>query len=197
LTADEQAYFLPETSGQPLTASDYQNWARLIGGQHALDITTRYPVARYGSPSLAEIAAAQDNKRCVVMQLSLLLSRYVPVYAYEFSDRTAPAYIPQRSYPLGAYHTAELQYLFPQFHGARGIVRLLNEPQERIARELTRWWSTFADRGAPGARDQRWPEFRAPTSRVLIIGGDGGAHDEVARASYGAACHFWRLIDAR
>jgi para-nitrobenzyl esterase len=183
LTADEQAYFLPEAStGRPLSEADYDKWARQMAGSRAGEIMARYPVSRYGSPSVAEVAAAEDGKRCVVLTFDRSLSRFVPVYAYEFADRSAPSYFPERSYPMNAYHTAELQYLFPLFHGARGTAHALNAPQELLAQKMIRWWSTFALIGAPGTQDAPWPAFRDDANSVLVIAGE---------ASNTNSCGFW------
>jgi para-nitrobenzyl esterase len=188
LTADEQAYFLPEAStGRPLSEADYDKWARQIGGPRAGEIMARYPINRYGSPSLAEIAAAEDGKRCVVLTLDRSLSRFVPVYAYEFADRSAPSYFPERSYPMNAYHTAELQYLFPLFRGARGTAHALNASQESLARKMIGWWSAFARSGAPGTQDAPWPAFRDGANSVQIIGGE---------ASNANSCGFWDSLGA-
>jgi para-nitrobenzyl esterase len=192
LTADEQGYFLPESStGRPLSATDYDNWARVTGGSRAGEISARYPISRYGSPSLAEIAAAQDEKRCVVLKLDKLLSRFVPVYAYEFADRSAPSYFPERSYPMSAYHTAELQYLFPLFHGGKGTAHALDAAQEMLARQMVGWWSSFARTGAPETQDAPWPAFRTDTGTVRVIGAPDTSRQDEIRASYADACEFW------
>jgi para-nitrobenzyl esterase len=192
LTADEHGYFLSESStGRPLSGADYDNWARVAGGARAGEITARYPIRRYGSPSLAEIAAAQDGKRCVVLKLDRVLSRFVPVYAYEFADRSAPSYFPERSYPMNAYHTAELQYLFPLFHGGKGTAHALNAAQEMLARQMVQRWSAFARTGAPVSQGSAWPAFRAETSAVLVIGAPDISRQDDIEASYASACEFW------
>jgi hypothetical protein len=43
------------------------------------------------------------------------------VYVFEFNDRKAPQYFPPVSYPYGAAHTLEPQYIFPGYHGAAGV----------------------------------------------------------------------------
>ena len=197
LTADEQAYFLPEAStGQPLSAADYSNWVSATGGSRATQIVTRYPANHYGSPSLAEIAAAQDAKRCVVLRLDRSLARFVPVYAYEFADRSAPSYFTERSYPMGAYHTAELQYLFPLFHGARGTIHALNPSQDALARQMIGWWSEFARAGAPGTRGTPWRAFQPDSNTVQVIGADIAAHHDIESA-YANACGFWDSLGAQ
>jgi para-nitrobenzyl esterase len=194
LTADEQAYFLPEAStGRPLSAADYSSWASPTGGPRAAQIGARYPITQYGSPSLAEIAAAQDAKRCIVLRLDRSLARLVPVYAYEFADRSAPSYFAQRSYPMKAYHTAELQYLFPLFHGARGTIHALNAAQESLARRMIGWWSRFARGRAPGTPGAPWPAFHPDSNSVQVIGSDIVTQHEI-ESSYANACSFWDTL---
>jgi para-nitrobenzyl esterase len=163
----------------------------MTGGSRGGEITARYPPGRYGSPSLAEIAAAQDGKRCVVLKLDQLLARFVPVYAYEFADRSAPSYFSQRSYPMSAYHTAELQYLFPLFHGGRGTAHALDASQELLSRQMIGWWSAFARGGAPGTQDSPWPAFRAESRAVRVIGAADAARQDDIESSYANACDFW------
>lgn len=47
----------------------------------------------------------------------------IRTYAYEFMDRTAPSYMEPASFPYGAAHTSEIQYLFPQYHGSSRSAR--------------------------------------------------------------------------
>src|SRR6202012_1395724 len=121
LVADEQAFFLEEpTTGVPLTADGFSRYLKSFGAANAGALAAAYPLSAYASPSLAEIAAAEGYKVCMARTLDRMWSRYVPVYAYQFDDRSAPSYFGKVSYPMGAYHTAELQFLFPLFHGGQG-----------------------------------------------------------------------------
>ena len=73
-----------------------------------------------------------------------LLSQYVTTYAYEFNDENAP---PAQSlfggflsFPLGAYHTAELQYLFiGDFFGLP--VAPLSPEQEQLSDAMISYWT--------------------------------------------------------
>ena len=134
LVRDEQAFFLPEANTKkPLTADDFMRYTVSYGAAHKDKLLAKYPLADYPSPSLAEIAMAQGAKACTARLLDRTWSKYVPVYAYEFADRTAPSYFPDVSYPMRAYHTSELQYLFPRFRGGQGTSHPLNEAQERLS----------------------------------------------------------------
>ena len=101
LVAEEQAYFLSEpNTGKVLTADEFNTYAASFGATHKQRLLAKYPLADYPSPSLAEIAMAQSFKACTARLLDQQWARYVPVYAYQFEDRTAPSYFRAVSYPM-------------------------------------------------------------------------------------------------
>ena len=175
LTADEQAFFLPELQGgprTPLTAAGFNAFVATYGKEWSSAILADYPLSAYASPSLAEIAVAQGSKACTARNFDQLWSQYVPVYAYQFDDETAPSYLPKASYPTRAFHTAELLYLFPLFNGGQGTPHLLNDAQERLSDQLVVWWTNFARTGNPNASDDakpQWKKYSAADDNVLMI----------------------------
>jgi para-nitrobenzyl esterase len=175
LTADEQAFFLPELQGgprTPLTAAQYEVFAGSFGKEHKEAILAAYPLSSYASPSLADIAAAEGMKACTARRFDQLWSKYVPVYAYVFDDETAPSYLPKASYPTGAFHTAELLYLFPLFHGGQGTPHLLNEAQEHLSDQLVAWWTNFARTGDPNSgadAKPQWQKYSSASDNVFLI----------------------------
>jgi len=60
------------------------------------DVMSQYPLADYGSASEALAAAETDSfMACPALKTDLLLSKYVPVYAYEFVYRDGPSDLPR------------------------------------------------------------------------------------------------------
>ncbi len=174
LVRDEQAFFLPEANTKkPLTADDFMRYTVSFGAAHKEKLLAKYPLADYPSPSLAEIAMAQGAKACTARLLDRAWSKFVPVYAYEFADRTAPSYFPDVSYPMRAYHTAELQYLFPRFRGGQGTSHPLSDAQERLSDLMVDYWTTFARAGTPERSDSGplppWPQYSAEKDNVLVL----------------------------
>jgi para-nitrobenzyl esterase len=113
---------------------------------------------------------AQGSKACLVRLLNREWAKYVRVYAYEFRDRTAPSYFPAVSYPMRAYHTAELQYLFPLFHGGQGTPHPLNAEQERLSDAMVGYWTAFARNGAPDHPAlASWPAYSAERDNVQVL----------------------------
>lgn len=99
-------------------------------------------------------------------RLAELFSATTSTYFYEFNDPSAP---PQLELPpgfsTGAYHTAEVQYLF-RFP----VVRAKTKRQQKLSAEMMQYWGAFARNGAPLVSGQvRWPRFKPQTHRVLSL----------------------------
>lgn len=79
------------------------------------------------------------------------------VYVYEFADDTVPPFIPGRSFPMGAAHTTELNYIFDTGSFTRTAA------QDAVAASLVSAWSRFAATGNPNpaATPTAWPAFGA------------------------------------
>lgn len=196
LVADEQAFFLPEaTGGAPLDADAYRAHVRSFGAAAQGRLLARYPLDAYASPSLADIAFAQGYKACVSRQLDLAFARFVPVYVYQFDDRTAPTYFPPLSYPMRAYHTAELQYLFAGFHGGLGTPHPLDAAQQRLSDTMLDYWAGFARAGSPNAAAlPRWPRFAAGSETVTLL--DRGVPRTQTGLGAHNGCALWDQVQS-
>ena len=89
-----------------------------------------------------------------------MLAQYVPTYQYEFNDSTAPIPIGvSLSFPGGAYHTSELQYLFDfTTQGFPG----LTANQEQLSDAMVLYWTRFAHTGNPNLQGApAWPRYGA------------------------------------
>lgn len=194
LVQDEQAFFLPEANTHvPLSADDYRRFAASFGAAHTEALLRKYPLEQYESPSLAEIAMAQGAKACTARGLDQAWMAYAPVYAYQFNDRTAPSYFPPLSYPMRAYHTSELQYLFPLFHGGQGVAHALSPAQERLSDIMVDEWTSFARAGTPNrAGLPEWPKYSVAADNVEIL----NLPAPTVAHGYGRAndCAFWDPI---
>jgi para-nitrobenzyl esterase len=120
------------------------------------------PVSVYASPSLAYTALNTDLAACSARLLDRLVAPQVPVYAYRFDDRTAPSFFPPVSFPTGAYHSSDNQYVFPLFHGGnKGTPHPLDSEQERLSDLMVFFWTTFARTGNPNPNGSNhpWPYY--------------------------------------
>jgi para-nitrobenzyl esterase len=112
----------------PLTDDEYRAAVAALFGDTVGNpfiqslINTEYPLINYppppgvvSAPQALGALGTDVTFACTARNADLLLSQYVPTYAYEFNDENAPttqSSVPGLTFPLGAYHTAELPYLF-------------------------------------------------------------------------------------
>jgi para-nitrobenzyl esterase len=200
VVSDEQSFMvaMSEATGGPLTAANYEKSVAPFGAKSTAKILAAYPLKAYASPSLALVAVAEDYKACVARKIEQMLSVHdVPVYAYEFDDRTAPSYFPKVSFPMRAYHTSELQFLFPDYKGGQGTSHALDAAQQVLSREMIGYWTSFAYKGDPNATGaglrSDWPRYRSDRDEILSLNipkvcvshDDGRQHN----------CGFWDAIN--
>ena len=145
-----------DLSGAPLTNSEYATAVdALFGPIVGPMVLGLYPLP--ASPpadaaSLALSAAGTDGIfSCPARLADQSLSRYVTTYAYEFNDENAPPEIgfSNLSFPLGAYHDAEQQYLmnvslFP-------LPPSFTRDQKQLSQTMITYWTNFANTGDPNS----------------------------------------------
>ena len=147
-------------TGQPLvTTADYDKAVlELWGTPLNLFVEGLYPLINYGrSPGIALGASGTDGIfACPERNSVQSLSQFVTTYAYEFNDENAPAqslFGGFLTFPLGAYHTAELQYLFNgDFFGLPGAPL---HPIEKLSAAMIGYWTHFAATGNPNSAGSR------------------------------------------
>jgi para-nitrobenzyl esterase len=128
-------------------------------------VMAHYPVSAYPSAQLAWGAESGDSSQvCRDRHIAQILANQVPLYAYEFRDETAPDYYPPLpGFLTLAYHTADIAYYFPLYHGGPlGITHPLNAAQENLSDQLVAAWTNFAWTGNPnGASNSNrpWPRY--------------------------------------
>ncbi|MEV4313725.1 carboxylesterase family protein [Actinocrispum sp. NPDC049592] len=154
-----------ELAGQRVTADNY--FASIqqvlnVPAQVANVIAAQYPLSAYPSPPLALSAVGTDAIfACPALKVDTVLSKYVPTFGYEFNDENAPPLLPPVSFPQGAAHGTELEYLFKLPIGGA-----LSPDQERLAAAMRQAWTTFAASGRPPAV---WPKFTPATQPLLSL----------------------------
>ena len=196
---DEWRLFVAQTeatTGTPLTPAGYipaiaatlgvpASTANFIG-------TVVYPLAAYPSPSVALGAIGTDVVfACNARLSSRLLSQYVPTYQYEFNDPNAPMlfFLPS-SFPTGAYHASELQYIFTISETPVPSPGL-TPAQEQLSGTMVEYWTQFARSGDPNSLGApAWPLYGSSDEFLSL-------HPPTPATSTGLAadhkCAFWGL----
>jgi para-nitrobenzyl esterase len=119
-------------------------------------VNVAYPLSNYppppgvvSAPLALGALGTDDIFACPERNVSRLLSKYVTTYAYEFNDENAPdLFDPVPSFPLGAYHFAEVQYLFNLNQRFAGF-NPFTPDQQQLSNTMIGYWTRFATAGDP------------------------------------------------
>jgi para-nitrobenzyl esterase len=138
-------------------------------------IESQYPIANYlsdgaaAAPGEAVAAIITDSLfACTARTAYQLLAKYVPVWAYEFKDTSAPELFNLPTvFPYGATHASELQFIFdPDGFFPNINYQVSTDPfplspaEERLSREMVRYWTNFVatlDPNRPAAGGRIFP----------------------------------------
>jgi para-nitrobenzyl esterase len=131
-------------------------------GPAAPFVATEYPLAGFPSADLAFATAGTDVVfACPAYGADLSMSQFVPLSTYEFNDENAPQdFLPPVTFPYGAAHASELQYLF---NLPITVPRPpLNAQQLQLSSSMQQYWTNFAKSGTPnGSGLPTWQQFNA------------------------------------
>ncbi len=179
--------------GRPVTAANYRPMIAStlhVSAQIAGLIAAQYPLSGYSSPAIALSTVGTDAIfACPTLLADQAISRYAPLYAYEFNDENAPSPYPSPGFAYGAAHASELQYLFGLPASAHGI---LSPQQQQLAAAMRQEWTSFARSGTPSATGApAWPRFSTGTQAMLSLVPPEPAVEATFAAEH--HCAFWAL----
>lgn len=173
----------PETVGATINLLNQLHLNGVIVPQSAIpQVLEMYPVQAHGDASRALAAVVGDAGLISTAgrRATRMLAKYCPqVYAYEFDVPDTPCPWPEVSFSYGSAHTLELPYIFPGFCGASGKASPLSESQQRLARQMVHYWTTFARYGTPNgvsngenetAQDTpQWDVYHARNDNIMLL----------------------------
>jgi para-nitrobenzyl esterase len=180
--------------GRPINASEYPTTVTATFRTRAPDVLALYPLN--GSPSAAWVydqVLTDTTFACSGRTVAKLLTAAGgTVYAYEFNDINAPMVfnLPlDRPEGFGAYHAAELQYVFPGnqtiYQGAP-----FTPAQQALSAQMVKYWAQFVRSGDPNASGSpNWPAYAATSDTYLSL--TPGAIAPTTRFAAGHNCAFW------
>jgi para-nitrobenzyl esterase len=177
-TRDEWRLFVAQTevaTHTPLTAAGYipAIAATLrVSIPVATALAAAYPLNSFSSPSVALGAIGTDAIfACNTRTVAGLLAPQVPTFQYEFNDPDAPMlFLPPVSFPTGAYHASEIQYVF-------NLTTPFPPPapsagQVRLAQTMVSYWTRFARAGDPNSAEApSWPRYDADQRFQSLVPG--------------------------
>ena len=173
----------PETVATTIDLLNKLHLNGVVVPQSAIpQVLRRYPVERHCSPSRALAAVVGDAGLISTAgrRTTRVLAKHAPdIYAYEFDVPDTPCPWPEVSFPYGSAHTLELPYLFPGFCGGSGKAIPLSKSQNRLAKLMVHYWTTFARYGTPnGVADEEdavaqnapsWQVYNAQDDNILLF----------------------------
>jgi len=127
-----------------------------------------YPYASYPNGGLALSASGTDGVfSCPARNADKSLSKFTKTYAYEFNDENAPpGTIPGLSFPLGAFHGAEIQYLML----VTGAVFPFTTDQQTLSDTMISYWTQFATTLNPNSSGQpMWSSYSASADQFQSL----------------------------
>jgi para-nitrobenzyl esterase len=154
--------------GNPiLTSAEYDTAVTALWGPTLQPaVLALYPFASYPFGGEALGASGTDGVfSCPARVADQLLSNFATTYTYEFNDENAP---PAQSefgglltFPLGAYHSSELQFLFPGID-VFNLPVTLSGAETHLSEAMVSYWTQFAKTGSPNSANQPlWSPYSA------------------------------------
>ncbi len=162
--------------GNPiLTSAEYDTAVTTLWGPAlAPPVLAFYPFASYPAGGEALGASGTDGVfSCAARIADQSLAKFVPTYTYEFNDENAPpaqsAFGGLLTFPLGAYHSSELQYLFPGID-VFGLPVTLSSQQMELSDAMVSYWTQFAKKGDPNSSGEPlWSPYSASTDQFQSL----------------------------
>jgi para-nitrobenzyl esterase len=186
-------------AGHPLTAAQYPKVVTAqFGAKDAKKVLAHYPLSAFKSPDLAYAQVLTDSEFSCPALLTDILTQRSGSYAYEFSDPHPPNDFGIKfSFPLGAAHSTELQYVF-------GKIPLLDTTppfkpdQFALSAQMMGYWTRFAATGNPnGGGAPSWPAFGGAQAQIQELIPKATAPESEAAFATAHQCAFWATIEGR
>jgi para-nitrobenzyl esterase len=188
---------ISELEGNPVTAANYQSMISSTLGVPpvvAAIIAAKYPLSAFPSPSIALGALGTDAIfACPALTIDQSVSRFVPTFAYEFNDENAPEnFLPPVSFPYGAAHASEIQYLMGLPMAA--FPGTLSAQQQQLAAIMKGYWTNFAEHGFPSSSGTPvWPLFNTLTQKMQSLAPPSPQTETDFANTHN--CAFWTALE--
>ena len=178
------SFWLPDFYPGPSSGISYasQISSQYYAGLHSSDSNI---VAQTFGQVLSDYNPAVGINNCLYLQTSNVMLNYVtrnplvsaPIYQFEFDDPAAPVCKvgiaePCPPYNMGAVHSSELNYLFPNLSNTAAInAANLDPASQGLANQMVSYWAQFARSGNPNVQGlPAWPLYAGKqTSSVMLL----------------------------
>ena len=178
----------------PLSDADYMGALNAVFGPSLEpSVIADYPLGISPPVNEAELqlaAAGTDGIfACTARRAMMVLSQYVATYAYEFNDENAPSPFLHLNFPLGAFHGADVQYLFNR----NGVPADFTADQQQLSQTIISYWTQFAKTGNPNSPGQPlWARYDHATDLLQSLVPPVPAVESGFATDHN--CAFWDLF---
>ena len=183
--------------GHPLTAAQYPNVVTAqFGAKDGKAVLAHYPLSKFPSPDLAYAQVLTDSQFSCPALLTDILTQHSGNYAYEFSDPHPPNdFMVKFSFPLGAAHSTELQYVFGKIP-LRDITPPFTPAQFALSAQMMDYWTHFAATGNPNAAGTpHWSRFGGGQPQIQELVPKATAPEAESVFAGAHQCAFWATIE--
>lgn len=191
---DEGDFFsgtIETMTGKIIKDQDYENIIKDLYGDKAKAVLKEYDLDKYVNAAEAYGAAFTDSVfACPAMKINKVLSSKIPVYSYEFADRTAPSYLGELSLVTRAAHTYEIPYIFKGFNGSTNRDTTLNKLQKPLSKFMISVWS---DVKHINTKHKDWKQFDKEKRNTLSIALPN-PRMTYKRFNIAHKCEFWNSL---
>lgn len=135
---------------------------------------------------------------CLYLKTAETYAQFSPTRVFEFADRDAPILgvgmpaHPDPGFEIGAGHSSELNYLFPNLSNTSRIdAPDLSPASQALADQMVVLWANFMRSGVPSAAGvAAWPLYRGGPTAMLLDRGGPVLFDAAQRHK----CGFWKSL---
>lgn len=178
------------------------NYAQLVAATLQIPVSATGPIVALYPPGTttlsAELALGAVGTdaifACPAHFASALTARFVPTFAYEFNDESAPElFLPFAGFPYGAAHASEIQYLFDV---RAAFPATLTADQEQLAKAMVGYWTGFAGKADPNQQGTpNWPTFSLAAEDIQSLAPPTPATEFNFATAH--KCAFWDAASGR
>jgi para-nitrobenzyl esterase len=175
----------------PVTPANYeQRTIAYFGDTVGPKVVEQYPLSDYPGASEALGQAVGDAiMACPAIDGALALAPTVPVYLYQFEHAPNPFVLPMTGIDLGAFHSAELPYVFGGPVLSSGPITFT--PAEQATSDaVIDAWTRFARTGDPSGGGLEWPVAGSSRTGLVI---DTPVH--LGTDLHRDPCSFWAAMN--
>lgn len=192
---DEGRLFVQVASpnGKPISPVLYWGGTGLtVGIVNTSRTLARYPYRRYGTPALAFATMFTDGVfSCTALRVNQALSKYVPVYAFEFNDPQAATILksPGDLPGLGSHHSSSLAYAFQAPVAGLADPAQFTPAQRLLSDAFSGAWMAFVKSGTPNVAGAPWTPFATARGNVQAFTPTGIQESTLFSKEH--QCDYW------